>query len=226
MGSDDGISELQQSYLKDCWEDLTEHDIEALGNHGKLEVRLMHEEERWVPTTWFNAIRGTPLHKILFDRRWGGVRGALNCQAETFDDICNFLCSGQLPSEHPRRKRAHLRRAADFYCLHTLLEALDMQEARERIARERAEKERVAAKASAERRHRRSMYADRKSKGEEAEFMAAYVESWSERCSTKAQNIKNVAKVVQHACCDGGPRNHNRQRVYLTKNAKRNRFHA
>jgi len=209
------VQEVQNN-VKTTWEDYNDVELERLSNQGWLKVTLRNQEERWVRTCWFSSLGDSPLCSILLDTRWGGVPGTLDCHPEVFDDVCAFLKNGcTLPPVHPRGRRRRLREAADFYCLRALEDLLDETEDGERAQRQKLANEKAAAvRAAADRRRR----ANRKSRvvsapEDRARVMIDQYEQWSQKCNTKAQDIKSQLHGVQRAFRDGGGPTHgcNRQ---------------
>lgn len=198
------------------WEEYDEADTEtvqavlrASEAHGRFsEVLLRDGAVRCVQEEWFASVRGTPLHIMLFDERWAGGRQLEDC-SESFDDVCAFLRGGDLPPEQPRARRRRLARAADFYCLDDLAEALDAAAVAEQAARDRRRGEEAAAAAAERRRLRR---ARRRRRQQEQGGGSGYgpgsvidnLDHLSALGTTKAEGVASMLGSLQRLCRDGG----------------------
>jgi len=215
------------------WEEYGDLELEKLllachVPRGGVEVRLWGGEVRYVLAEWFSSVQDSALYMMLFDERWART-GELQESIHTFDDICTYLRAGTLPPEHPRARQRRLARAASFYGLTALEEALEEADDRQQAASMRALREKQAAAAALRRIRRREKQLQKQSHDIEARahsFMED-VASWSVRGGTKAQDLRNVLSCVQRLCREDGvgPRSgYNKQQVYSAPNmAKRYR---
>uniref|UniRef100_A0A7S1AIQ3 Uncharacterized protein n=1 Tax=Noctiluca scintillans TaxID=2966 RepID=A0A7S1AIQ3_NOCSC len=222
------MAALSDPLTKNSWEEYDESDVQHIVNRGWLEVRLQGSVVRRVRQEWFDSILHTPLHAMLLDERWGGDRGTLDCHYEAFDDICFFLRESELPPVEPRSRRKRLRCVADYFCLETLVEALDDAEIFERAVRRqlKAASHTLAVKPQAS---RKTNGRHRIAHDQQAEKWVQEYDVWSQRCSTKAQGVHNFVRTLQRACTDvpggnGVRAGNNRQAFFGTNStAKRNR---
>eukprot|EP00747_Dinoflagellata_sp_TGD_P185134 gnl/TRDRNA2_/TRDRNA2_41500_c0_seq1.p1 gnl/TRDRNA2_/TRDRNA2_41500_c0~~gnl/TRDRNA2_/TRDRNA2_41500_c0_seq1.p1 ORF type:complete len:232 (-),score=47.30 gnl/TRDRNA2_/TRDRNA2_41500_c0_seq1:49-744(-) len=206
VASLDSVLMTEDDLVKASWEDYTDKELLALASRGELEVVLKDKSTRLVRQEWFDSLRGTPLYSILFDVRWGGDRGALDCPPEVFDDLCTYLLTRKLPDPKPGARRRRLRWAADFYCIESLAEALDeaaeIQRALRRKEAEAAEAEKaVAAKEKRQRKNHCGHHDDQVGR-----LFDQYADWELQRGSTKAFQVHSMLRSVKKCCDEGGPR--------------------
>eukprot|EP00927_Polykrikos_kofoidii_P003401 TRINITY_DN11348_c1_g1_i1.p1 TRINITY_DN11348_c1_g1~~TRINITY_DN11348_c1_g1_i1.p1 ORF type:complete len:271 (+),score=55.18 TRINITY_DN11348_c1_g1_i1:161-973(+) len=216
--------------VKDNWEDYNDEELDAMVSQYEITVQLEDGETREVSRALLNACRGTALHSMLFDERFGGNRHSLACLGMVFDDICAFLKNGSTPPLQPRQRWKLLRDAADFYCLEDLAEVLDdeanLDRARRHLAAKQAETLRGAQAREAalqKKQLQRAQRLQRSRPEERATAVLDRLDHWaSTRHTTKAHDIASIARTVQHACRverhDNVRGAHNRQNFYSAAN--------